>query len=277
MRDVARPRHVGDVQEAVHPRFELDERAEVGEVAHAPGDHGARRVALLDHRPRVRLDLLHAERDPLGAAVDVEDDHLDLVADVDDLRGMAHAPAPRHLRDVHEALDAGLELDERAVVGEAHHLAARLRPGRVRLLDALPRVGRLLLVAERHAPAVAVEVQHDDLDLVADVEDLGGMADAAPAHVGHVQEAVDAAEVDERAVVRDVLHGPRERHALGEDFHRVLLLLLALLLEDGAAREHDVAAAAVELDDLGADLLADHRGRGSSPGAGRPASPAGTP
>src|SRR5205823_14125996 len=40
----------------------------------------------------------------------------------------------------------------------------------------------------------------------------------------------------------------------------VLLLLLALLLEHGAAGEHDVAAAPVELDDLGADLLADHRG-----------------
>ena len=102
-------------------------------------------------------------------------------------------------------------------------------------------------------------MQHDDLDLVAHVEDLGGMADAPPAHVRHVQQTVDAAEVDERAVVRDVLHGAGERHTLRQHFHRVLLLFLPLLLEYGAAREDHVAAAAIELDDLRADQLANHR------------------
>ena len=37
------------------------------------------------------------------------------------------------------------------------------------------------------------------------------MVDAAPAHVGDVQQAVDAAEVDERAELGDVLD-----HALAE-------------------------------------------------------------
>ena len=46
---------------------------------------------------------------------------------------------------------------------------------------------------------------------------LRGMADAAPAHVGDVQQAVDAAQVDERAELGDVLD-----HALAElaDFER---------------------------------------------------------
>src|SRR3990172_8229184 len=253
--DAAGPGHVGDVQEAVHPRLQLDERAEVGQVAHLADDAGAGPVALLDRLPGVGLDLLHAERDPLGRAVDVEHDHLDLVADVDQLRGVPDPARPRHLGDVHEALDAGLELDEGPVVGKAHHPAARARAGRVGLLHALPGVGGLLLVAEGHPPRLAVEVQHDDLDLVADLEDLGGVPDAPPAHVGHVQQAVDPAEVDEGAVVGDVLHGAREHHALGEHLERVLLLLLALLLEDRATREHDVAAAPVELDDPGPDRL----------------------
>src|SRR3989338_6360296 len=257
--DAPRPGHVRDVQQAVHPGLQLDERAEVGQVAHPPHDARTRLVALLDRLPRVGLHLLHAERDPLAGPVDVEHDHLDLVADVDELGGVPDPARPRHLGDVHEALDAGLQLDEGAVVGEAHDPAARARAGRVRLLHALPRVGGLLLVAQGHPPGLAVEVQHDDLDLVPDLEDLRRVADAAPAHVGHVQEAVDAAEGDEGAVVGDVLHGAREDHALGEHLERVLLLLLALLLEDRAAREHDVAAAPVELDDLGADRLPHHR------------------
>ena len=40
---------------------------------------------------------------------------------------------------------------------------------------------------------------------------LAGMADALPAHVGDVQQAVDAAQVDERAEVGDVLD-----HALAD-------------------------------------------------------------
>src|SRR5262249_54173233 len=51
-----------------------------------------------------------------------------------------------------------------------------------------------------------------------------------------------------------------QHHALGEDGQRVLALLLALFLENGAAREHDVAPATVELDDLGADDLPEHGG-----------------
>src|SRR5438876_2896 len=258
--DAAGPGHVGDVQEAIHAGLELDERAEVGQVAHLPRDPRPRAVALLDRRPRVGLDLFHAERDALRGAVDVEHDHVHLVADVHQLGGMTHAARPRHLRDVDEPLDAGLELDEGAVVGEAHHPAAGLRARRERLLHALPRVRRLLLVAERDAARLAVEVQHDHLDLVADLEDLRGMAHAPPAHVGDVQEAIDAAQVDEGAVVGDVLHGAREHHALGEHLERVLLLLLALLLEDGAAGEDDVAAAPVHLDHLRANRLPDHRG-----------------
>src|SRR5213594_1261017 len=261
MPHVAGPGHVRDVQQPVHARLELDERPEVGEVADAPERPRTGLVALLDRRPRIRLDLLHAQRDPLGAAVDVEHDHLDLVADIDELRGMADPAGPGHLRDVNEPFDTGLELDERAVVGEAHDLAVRLGAGGVRLLDTLPRVRRLLLVAERDAARLAVEVEDDHLDLVTDLEDLRGMADSAPAHVGHVQQPVDPTEIDEGAVVRDVLHGAGEHHALGQHLERVLLLLLALLLEDRAAGEHHVAAAAIELDDLRPDRLAHHGGQ----------------
>src|SRR3989449_775801 len=73
--DAAGPGHVGDVQEAIHAGLELDERAEVGQVAHLPRDPRPRAVALLDRRPRVGLVLFHAERDALRGTVDVEHDH----------------------------------------------------------------------------------------------------------------------------------------------------------------------------------------------------------
>ena len=172
---------------------------------------------------------------------------------------MAYPPRPRHLRHVHEAFHAGLELDEGAVVGEAHHTPGDLSAHRVALVHRRPRVQGLLLVPEGYPARLPVEVQHHDLDLVPDLEDLRGVADPPPGHVGHMQQAVDAPEVDEGPVVRDVLHGPRQRHAFAQDGQGVLLLLLALLLQHDPSREDDVAPAPVQLDDLGADRLS-HEG-----------------
>src|SRR6266550_9243535 len=85
------------------------------------------------------------------------------------------------------------------------------------------------------------------------------MADAVLGHVRDVQQAVDAAQIDERAVVGDVLDDALENLAFGERLQRVLLLLGVLLFEERLAREHDVAALLVDLDHAHAQLLAAQR------------------
>ena len=172
---------------------------------------------------------------------------------------MAHPARPRHLGDVHEAFHAGLQLHEGAVVGEAHDAPLDLAADRVALVHVGPRVGGLLLVAEGDPAGHGVEVQHHDLHLVADLEDLRGMPDAAPRHVRHVEQPVDAAQVDEGAVIGDVLDRARQHHALGQDGERVLLLLLPLFLQHGAPRKDHVAAPPIELDHLRPDALAHQR------------------
>ena len=114
-------------------------------------------------------------------------------------------------------------------------------------------------MAERDALGRRVVLQHDHVDLVVDLEQLRRMADAAPRHVGDVQQAVDAAQIDERAVVGDVLDDALEHLALGERLERVLLLLGVLLFEQRLARQHDVAALLVDLDDAHAQFLAAQR------------------
>ena len=125
-----------------------------------------------------------------------------------------------------------------------------LRADRELLLDGVPGIGLQLLHAE--ADALGVLVDLDDLDLhgLADPEDLARVVDPAPGHVGDVQQAVDAAEVDEGAVLGDVLDHAVDHVALGEARDDLGALLGAALLQDGAARDDDVAAAAVHLQDL---------------------------
>src|SRR5690606_29503756 len=88
------------------------------------------------------------------------------------------------------------------------------------------------------------------LDRLTDVEDFGRMVDAAPCHVGDVQQAVDAAEVDERTVVGDVLDHAFHDLTLFEVLDDLGALLGTALLQHGAARHHDVAATAIHLEDL---------------------------
>ena len=118
----------------------------------------------------------------------------------------------------------------------------------------MPRVGLELLHPERDAPGGLVEAEDLDLDLLSDVHGVGRVREAAPRHVRDVQEAVDAAEVDERAVVGEVLDDALQDAPVRESGRGFLLLDLGDLVEDRLAREDDVAAFLVERHDAELEL-----------------------
>ena len=76
------------------------------------------------------------------------------------------------------------------------------------------------------------------------------MVDAPPRDIRDVQQTVDAAEIDEGAVVGDVLDHAFQDLSFLKVRDKLAALFLSAFLEDGAARDHDVAAAAVHLEDL---------------------------
>ena len=83
------------------------------------------------------------------------------------------------------------------------------------------------------------------------------MVHVRPGELGDVDQAVHAVEVDEGAEVDDVRDLALDDVSGLEAVEDLLSLLLALVLEDGAARQHDVVPRAVELDHLRAQLLAE--------------------
>src|SRR5262249_17012894 len=128
---------------------------------------------------------------------------------------------------------------------------------RVLRLDVGPGAGRLLLEAQGDLLLFALDLDDVDLELLVDMDDLVGVGDAAPAHVGDLQEAVDAAQTDEGAELGDVLD-----HALANlaflDFRKeVFLHRLALVFQELAAADDDIAAGLVDLEDLALNGAAD--------------------
>src|SRR5262249_14950505 len=155
------------------------------------------------------------------------------------------------------ALDAREDLDERAERDHLRHLAVDHVAFLVRLEHLLPRIGLRLLEAERDALALAVDVEHLDVDRLADLEHLGRVVDVRPRKLGDVNQPVHAVEVDEGAEVDDVRDLPLDDVAGVELVEDALPLILALFLEHGTTRENDVVARPFELDHLAAKLLAE--------------------
>src|SRR5271154_3733151 len=83
------------------------------------------------------------------------------------------------------------------------------------------------------------------------------MLQAAPCHIRDMEQAVDSAQINEGAVVGDILDGAFEDHALFEHFERLLFERKTLALDHAAARYHDIAARPIELEDLETAALAD--------------------
>src|SRR5206468_4308796 len=75
------PAHLGDVDQPLDARLELDEGAIFGDVGHPPPEGSADRVFGRRAVPRIALELLHAEADALSVLVDADDLYLHRIAD----------------------------------------------------------------------------------------------------------------------------------------------------------------------------------------------------
>ena len=128
---------------------------------------------------------------------------------------------------------------------------------RIAGLDVVPRILLRLLEAQRDALAVAVDVEDDDFQLLAALDDFARMLDAAPGEIGDVEQAVDAVEIDEDAEIGDVLDLALAALPGFERGQQRLALVGLLGFEQLAAREDDVAAVVGNLDELEALGLAD--------------------
>ncbi len=255
--DLFGPGEIADVEKAVDAFFDFDKGAVVGEVADLAGDDGSGGIFLGEQGPGIGFGLLHAEADFLLGLVDVEDDHFDLLADGDHFGGVIDAFGPAHFGDVDESFDAFFELHESTIGHDVRDGALDAGGDGVLLFGMFPRRGLFLLKAEGNLFFFLVDVEDHDLDLLIEFDHVAWVVDASPGHVRDVEEAIDAAEIDKRAEVGDVLDGALAGLADDDFAEEFLFGFAALFFEELAARDDDVASFEIDLEDFGIDGAAD--------------------
>src|SRR5699024_4154116 len=99
------------------------------------------------------------------------------------------------------------------------------------------------------------EFEYFDLDLFANLQQLGRMANTTPGHVRDMQQPIDAAQIDKGTVIGDVFDNALEYQPFFERFKQALALFAHAFFEHGTTRQHNVVTFAIQLDDLEFDGL----------------------
>ena len=148
---------------------------------------------------------------------------------------------------MHQPLDARFQLHKRAVGHQVDHPPFHLGSHGVLLLDGVPGIGQLLLQPQADPLLLPVDVQHHHVDVLPHFQEVGWMANAAPAHVRDVQQPIDPVQIDERAEIGDVLHRAFANIARGHFGQQLLAPLQAFLLDQLPPRQHDILPFLVDL------------------------------
>ena len=149
-----------------------------------------------------------------------------------------------------ETVDRGLQRDESAEGNDADDFALNDGTDRILLIRIGPGLRLKLLITERHALFLCINIQDEDFDLLADGQHVGGMLHAAPRNIGHMHETVDAADVNKRTEIRDAANNAL--HLAADNQLRPLgALCLGLLRKQNLLlRSHDTLTLFVYFENL---------------------------
>src|SRR5690606_7773250 len=163
---------LGGTQVALDAVAEIDARALAVHFDDLAGHHRALRMLAREQRERILVQLLDAERAALAPGIHGQHHRLDFVALLVITDGFLARQVPGDVGQVNQAVDAAIQADEDAEIGNRLDLAGEAVALLVCRGELFPRVRHALLHAEADAAAFLVDVEHHDFDFVADLHDL---------------------------------------------------------------------------------------------------------
>src|SRR6266581_6203368 len=149
---------------------------------------------------------------------------------------MLDALRPAHFRYMDQPFNARLKLNKSSVIRNACDFASDARIRRKPFINCFPRIRKQLLVSEGNSFSFTIEPQHLDLDAIANLEHLCRILHSSPGHIGYVQQTIDTAKINERAVVSKVLDLTFDNNVFFNLLQRLSLAIGIALFENGLSR-----------------------------------------
>ena len=248
---------VADVNHAFNALGKLHKCAELGDAKYWSLDHGAHGKPLRHLGPRISQGLLQTERNAALSRVHRQNHRVDGLARLDQCAGTPQLFPPRHLRNVDQPLNPGLQFHECSELDHACNRAPHTLAGLVLSGHRIPGMGLQLLHAHRNAPLAGIirYLEHLGFDRLPHREHVRRLAHTAPGDVTYVQQSVHATNVHEGTVISEAA----DRTAHGVTFLHLRIAALLhqafFLFSDNAAVHHYVFFRHLELDDTAEDFL----------------------
>ena len=159
--------------------------------------------------------------------VNLQHDDGDFLEIRNDLTEIGEVFAPVHISNMREPFNAGFKLDESTVFGHACYYAANLAANWVPAACSLPWIALQLLHSEPEALHLMVNLKNLDADHIADFDNLTRMLEPLVTQIGDVQQAIEAAKVDEGAVSLDAFHCAIDNLTFAQVIDHIRWLLIA--------------------------------------------------
>src|SRR5438876_37113 len=185
---------------------ELDKRSEICKSGNLAVNDVARLMCRNKLVPGVWFKVLYRQREPAVFGIDAGDNRINLLPLLENFAGVLDAFRPAHLRHVDQTFDAWLQFDKRPVIRNTRNLAVQSSADWESLFNRRPGIRQKLLVSERNSLAFLVKLEHLNLNCIANPEQFSRILKPTPRHISHVEQTINAAEVDKRAIIGEVLY-----------------------------------------------------------------------
>ena len=116
MNILVRPIHLRDVNQTFHTFLDLGKAAVISQVSDLRYDAAALGISTGDGHPWVFAKLLETKRNTVSLTIELEDLHIHLLSDFNDLAWMLDA-LPRHIGNMEQSVYA-TQVNKCAVIGE---------------------------------------------------------------------------------------------------------------------------------------------------------------
>ena len=162
---------------------QIDDYAAIEQTRDGAHRLGINRVLKLEIRPRVGQNLLVAQGYPTVFLVDTQNDHVDRVAALHNLRWMLNPAGPGHIRNMHKSVDPILYLHKCAEGGQIANLARNLGAYRIFEIKSQPGIRFELLETKRDLLIFLIDGKNDCFDFLMRCENFRRVLDVlGPGH-----------------------------------------------------------------------------------------------